>query len=76
LLPPGLLVKQTYLVLSEVNYTYTPAVGYVMKAAITLKDSAYTRPRQFSCLFYQTFAPPYVSPFNTPVVTPPGCPTP
>jgi Flp pilus assembly protein TadG len=66
LVPSGLLVKQTYLVLSEVNYTYTPAVGYVMKTAITLKDSAYTRPRQFSCLTYTAVS---AIPANT-------CPTP
>jgi Flp pilus assembly protein TadG len=66
LVPSQLLVKQTYLVLSEVNYTYTPAVGYVMKVPITLKDSAYTRPRQFSCLTYTTLS---TIPANT-------CPTP
>ena len=54
IVPSQLLVKQTYLILSEVNYTYTPAVGYVMKVPITLKDTAYTRPRQFSCLTYST----------------------
>jgi Flp pilus assembly protein TadG len=66
LVPSQLLVKKTYLILSEVNYTYTPAVGYVMKTAITLKDSAYTRPRQFSCLTYSALS---AIPTNT-------CPTP
>ena len=70
LVPSQLLVKQTYLILSEVNYLYTPAIGYVMKAPITLKDSAYTRPRQFSCLTYPTNS-------SIPVITtPPACPTP
>jgi Flp pilus assembly protein TadG len=70
LVPAGLLVKQTYLVLSEVKYIYTPTVGYVMKTAITLQDSAYTRPRQFSCLTYPTNS-------AIPVITsPPSCPTP
>jgi Flp pilus assembly protein TadG len=54
LVPSQMLVRRTYLILSEVSYTYTPAVGYVMKSAITLKDTAYTRPRQFSCLTYPT----------------------
>ena len=46
-LPPALLVKQTYLIFSEVSYLYTPTVGYVMgKAGVTLSDVAYTRPRQ------------------------------
>jgi len=70
LVPSGLLVQQTYLILSEVNYVYTPAVGYVMKAAITLKDSAYTRPRQFSCLTYPTISAVPV------IASPPKCPTP
>jgi Flp pilus assembly protein TadG len=67
LVPSQLLVKRTYLILSEVNYVYTPTIGYVMKAAITLKDTAYTRPRLFSCLTYN----------NLPAITtPPTCPTP
>jgi Flp pilus assembly protein TadG len=51
--PAGLLVKQTYLILSEVTYVYKPAIGYVMaKAGVTLKDSTYTRPRQSICVIY------------------------
>jgi Flp pilus assembly protein TadG len=69
LVPSQMLVRRTYLILSEVNYVYTPAVGYVMKSAITLKDTAYTRPRQFSCLTYPTNS-------NYPVITTyPSCPT-
>ncbi len=63
-LPSALLVKQTYLILSEVSYLYTPAVGYVMgKAGVTLSDVAYTRPRQVPCVVYN----------NTPAS---NCPTP
>jgi Flp pilus assembly protein TadG len=55
LVPAKLLVKQTYLLLSEVSYLYTPAVGYVMgKAGVTLSDVAYTRPRQAVCVVYTT----------------------
>jgi Flp pilus assembly protein TadG len=50
--PPGLLVKQTYLILSEMSYLYTPSVGYVMKSGVTLKDLSYTRPRQSICISY------------------------
>jgi Flp pilus assembly protein TadG len=62
-IPPTLIAKDStgktiagqYLILSEVNYLYVPTVGYVMaKAGITLKDSAYTRPRQTSCIIYPT----------------------
>jgi Flp pilus assembly protein TadG len=70
LVPSQMLVRGTYLILSEVSYVYTPAVGYVMRSAITLKDTAYTRPRQFSCLTYPTNS-------NYPVITTyPSCPTP
>ena len=62
-LPPALLVKQTYLIFSEVSYLYTPTVGYVMaKAGVTLSDVAYTRPRQVTCVIY--------------ITVPAGCPTP
>ncbi len=44
--PAGLIVNNTQLIWSEIAYTYTPAVGYVMKSAVTLTDVCYTRPRQ------------------------------
>lgn len=44
--PTGLIVNNTQLIWSEIAYTYTPAVGYVMKSAVTLTDQCYTRPRQ------------------------------
>jgi Flp pilus assembly protein TadG len=44
--PAGLIVNNTQLIWSEIAYTYTPAVGYVMKTAVTLNDVCYTRPRQ------------------------------
>ncbi|MCX7308829.1 MAG: pilus assembly protein [Afipia sp.] len=44
--PSGLIVNSTQLIWSEIAYTYTPAVGYVMKSAVTLTDQCYTRPRQ------------------------------
>src|ERR1700716_1821793 len=51
--PQDLLIAQTYLIFSETNYLYTPTVGYVMgMSGVTLKDFAYTRPRQVSCVIY------------------------
>ena len=51
--PAGLLVPKTYLIWSEVSYTYVPAVGYVMaKTGVTLRDQTYTRPRQSLCVVY------------------------
>ena len=54
LVPSALLIAQTYLILSEVQYLYTPTVGYVMSktTGVNLSDSAYTRPRQAVCVTY------------------------
>jgi hypothetical protein len=51
-IPTTLATAGTYLIFSEVSYTYTPSVGYVLKNAITLSDVAYTRPRQSTCVYY------------------------
>jgi hypothetical protein len=40
---------------SEVAYTYTPAIGYmVAKTGMTFRDAAYTRPRTVACVTYPT----------------------
>jgi len=63
--PPALLIKQTYLILSEVGYQYVPTIGYVMaKTGINLGDVSYTRPRQLVCVIYN----------NQPVTPPASCP--
>jgi len=52
-IPAALAVAGTYLIFSEVSYVYVPAVGYVMaKGGVTLSDTAYTRPRQSTCVYY------------------------
>jgi Flp pilus assembly protein TadG len=52
-IPTALAVAGTYLIFSEVSYLYTPTIGYVMaKTGVTLQDTAYTRPRQSTCVFY------------------------
>ncbi|MCA6105955.1 TadE/TadG family type IV pilus assembly protein [Bradyrhizobium cenepequi] len=50
--PQGLLIPNTWLIWSEVNYTYTPTVGYVLKSGVPMDDETYTRPRQSSCVDY------------------------
>ncbi len=53
IVPSALLVKQTYLIFSEVSYLYVPTIGYVMaKSGVNLSDVAYTRPRQAVCVIY------------------------
>jgi hypothetical protein len=52
-IPPQLAIAGTYLIYSEVNFQYVPTIGYVMaKSGINLSDVAYTRPRQWLCVYY------------------------
>jgi Flp pilus assembly protein TadG len=52
-IPTALAIGGTYLIYGEVNYLYTPTIGYVMsKAGVTLSDVAYTRPRVSTCVYY------------------------
>ncbi|MCP3396595.1 TadE/TadG family type IV pilus assembly protein [Bradyrhizobium sp. CCGB20] len=51
-IPTSLAIGDTYLIFSEVSYTYTPTIGHVLKNAITLSDVSYTRPRQSTCVYY------------------------
>jgi Flp pilus assembly protein TadG len=44
-LPAALNVPNSSLIWSEVQYTYTPVVGYVVTGALTLKDQMFMRPR-------------------------------
>jgi Flp pilus assembly protein TadG len=53
-IPATLQIAGTYLIFAEANYTYTPTIGYVMKTAVTLSDFTYTRPRQSTCVLYNT----------------------
>jgi Flp pilus assembly protein TadG len=54
-IPTALQVGGTYLIFSEVSYLYVPSVGYVMgKAGINLSDFTFTRPRQSTCVMYNT----------------------
>lgn len=64
--PDGLIGKDNtskvlpdqYLILSEVSYHYRPAVGYVMSIdGINLSDQTFTRPRQSTCVLYNTTNP-------------------
>ncbi|MBR0756179.1 pilus assembly protein [Bradyrhizobium jicamae] len=54
-IPTALQISGTYLIYSEVNYTYVPSLGYVLtKTGFKLSDVAYTRPRQSTCVIYPT----------------------
>lgn len=44
-LPTGLGIPNSSLILAEVTFVYTPAIGYVLTGPITLRDRIYMRPR-------------------------------
>ena len=44
-LPDALKVPNTWLIWSEAEYGYTPAIGYVMTGTLQLKEQMYMRPR-------------------------------
>jgi len=61
------ILPAQYLIFTEANYLYTPAVGYVMaKAGVTLSNKIFMRPRLTTCVIYPT-------PTGTTVLPP--CPT-
>jgi hypothetical protein len=45
-IPTNLAVPNTYLLLGETAYNYTPSYGYVVTGTITLNGQIYVRPRQ------------------------------
>lgn len=45
-IPAALAVPNTQLIMSEISYTYTPAIGYVVTGSLTLSEQSYVRPRQ------------------------------
>lgn len=53
-IPSALQIGGTYLIYSEVSYAFVPTVGYVLKNSITLSDFTFTRPRQSTCVMYNT----------------------
>ena len=53
-IPTALQVGGSYLIFSEVSYIFVPTIGYVLKNSITLSDFTYTRPRQSTCVMYNT----------------------
>jgi len=43
--PANLIAANQSVIMAEADYTYTPAVGYVMKAAVPFNEIYYLRPR-------------------------------
>jgi Flp pilus assembly protein TadG len=49
-LPTALVVTKSSLIWSEVEYAYTPTIGYMVSGTVTLKDTLYMRPRVATCV--------------------------
>jgi Flp pilus assembly protein TadG len=45
-IPANLAAPNTYLLLGEASYSYTPSYGYVVTGTLSLSDQIYMRPRQ------------------------------
>lgn len=58
------IIPNQYIIFSEVNTVYTPTLGNfgMMKAAVTLSDTAYALPRQSTCVFYPSTPSPATCP--------------
>jgi Flp pilus assembly protein TadG len=50
-LDPTLAVPSSSLILGEVSYSYTPAVGKVITGPLTLSDKSYVKPRMVPCVY-------------------------
>jgi Flp pilus assembly protein TadG len=44
--PPALAVPNTFLILGQAQYSYSPTYGYVLTNALTLSDQIFLMPRQ------------------------------
>jgi Flp pilus assembly protein TadG len=51
----------SYLILSEVSYTYTPMFGYFITGSLTLSDNLYVTPRGNQCVWYPQAPTPVTS---------------
>lgn len=51
-IPAALRVAGSYLIYSEVSYTFMPAVPWILQGGLPLFDESYSRPRQSSCVKY------------------------
>ena len=49
-IPAALAVPNTYLILGETSYNYSPVFGYVLTGNLTLTDKIYMQPRQSVCV--------------------------
>lgn len=48
----ALATKNTYVILTEVSYTFTPLFGYFSPGALTFSDNLYVTPRVSNCINY------------------------
>ena len=51
----------SYLIFSEVSYTYTPMFGYFITGSLTLSDNLFVTPRSNQCVWYPQAPKPVTS---------------
>jgi Flp pilus assembly protein TadG len=51
-IPSAIKVNSSYLIFSEVSYTYTPMFGFFGSGGINFSDNLYITPRSSSCVLY------------------------
>lgn len=51
-LPAGVSYPKTYVIVTEVHYTYKPVLGYAISGEFDLDATAYTKPRLSSAVCY------------------------
>jgi Flp pilus assembly protein TadG len=49
--------KFSYLIFSEVSYTYTPMFGYFITGSLTMSDNLFVTPRGTQCVLYPQASP-------------------
>lgn len=50
--PPALKIANTWLIWTEVEYSYAPTIGYAITGTLPLKDQMYMRPRLSNSVTY------------------------
>jgi Flp pilus assembly protein TadG len=62
--PSQLAVGGTYLIVGEISYLYKPTIAYGLmpNGGVTLSDTAFTMPRQSTCVFYPSVPSPATCP--------------